>query len=83
MCGFLCVVTRPPIQIRGNVAQTNSTARRCGQGLSCWTAVVVMVITSPVFVVVDQAISATALLTTAVSSINIAVGRQATASVPR
>jgi len=42
-----------------------------------------MVITSPVFVVVDQAISATALLTTAVSSINIAVGRQATASVPR
>src|SRR6266508_1359782 len=28
------VVTSPPIQIRGNVAQTSSTARRCGQGES-------------------------------------------------
>jgi hypothetical protein len=42
-----------------------------------------MVIPSPVFVVVDQAISATASLTAAMSSINIAFGRQATASVPR
>jgi hypothetical protein len=42
-----------------------------------------MVILSAVFVVVDQAISATASLTTAMSSVNIAFGRQATAGVPR
>jgi hypothetical protein len=34
------VVTSPPIQIIGNVAQTNATAQRWGQGLSnCWAAV--------------------------------------------
>jgi hypothetical protein len=27
------VVTRPPTQISGNVAQTSATAQRCGQGL--------------------------------------------------
>ena len=32
------VVTSPPTQISGNVAQTSSTARRCGQGLSSWSA---------------------------------------------
>jgi hypothetical protein len=42
-----------------------------------------MAILSPVFLVVDQAISATAALNTAVSSIHGAGGGQATASVPR
>jgi hypothetical protein len=32
-------VTSPPIQIMGNVAQTNATAQRWGQGLSSWCEV--------------------------------------------
>lgn len=30
------VVTNPPTQIKGKVTQTNTKAKRCGQGLSQW-----------------------------------------------